>query len=114
MDGREHNPRSHGAARGACGRLSRRVRWGGVSGGWARSRCRPTRLPAHPTETPLRTSHNQAHAMESGQGEETDSYDCCALCLDRDASRQTLQGKKKRHKTTGLGRTARTGTGHHI
>lgn len=70
-----------------------------------------TRSPA----TLMRTSHDEAHAMGSGQGvkEKPDNYDCCALCLDRDASGQTLQGKKKRHKTTGLGGTAHMGTGHH-
>lgn len=89
--------------RGACGGRSHRVdgKWGPC-------------LPAGPA-TPMRTSHDEAHAMGSGQGvkEKPDNYDCCALCLDRDASGQTLQGKKKRHKTTGLGGTAHTGTGHH-
>lgn len=61
-------------------------------------------------KTLMNASHKKAHAMESGQGaKKNDNYDCCALCLDRDASRQTLQGRKKRHKTTGLGRTVHTG-----
>lgn len=58
MDGREYNFRSYGVVRGVCGRLFRRVRWGGVSGGWVRSRCRFIRLFAYFTEISLRISYN--------------------------------------------------------
>lgn len=114
--------RSHGDEkghlRGVGGHCPTRWRQGGTRRGWTQSRIQlPAQRPVAPglaTETLMHTSHNKAHAMESGQGvKKPDNYDCCALCLDRDASRQTLQGKKKRHKTTGLGRTAHTGTSHH-
>lgn len=60
------------------------------------------------------TSHEKAHAMrEDKGGKNPDNYYCCVLCLGRDASGQTLQGRKKRHKTTELGRTAHTGTRYH-
>ena len=99
-----------------CAKGSYLARWkpSSVHGGWAQSGSTPAyplgpRLPVQPWKPWCALATIKPMRWKRTRGKKPDNYDCCALCLDRDASRQTLQGKKKWHKTTGLGRTAHEG-----